>query len=134
VSRPRPHLWEQTSFAAAADNFYTAARDGLGARLYWPRVGAQVPVPELILRHLLPLARDGLVGWGVDVSDVDYYLGIIAERTLSGLTGAGWQIATWHKLVHDDKLSREDATRELVRIYQRHSYTSTPVHTWPVGG
>ena len=42
------------SFSAAADNFYTAARDGLGARLYWPRVGAQVPVSELILRHLLP--------------------------------------------------------------------------------
>ena len=134
VSRPRPHLWEQMSFAAAADNFYTAARDGLGARLYWPRVGAQVPVPELILRHLLPLARDGLVEWGVDAGDVDYYLGIIAERTLSGLTGAGWQIATWHKLLHDDKLSREDATRELVRIYQRRSYASTPVHTWPVGG
>jgi hypothetical protein len=134
VSRPRPHLWEQMSFAAAADNFYTAARDGLGARLYWPRVGAQVPVPELILRHLLPLARDGLVEWGVDAGDVDYYLGIIAERTLSGLTGAGWQIATWHKLLHDDKLSREDATRELVRIYQQRSYASTPVHTWPVGG
>jgi hypothetical protein len=134
VSRPRPHLWEQMSFAAAADNFHTAARYGLGARLYWPRVGAQVPVPELILRHLLPIARDGLVEWGVDAGDVDYYLGIIAERTLSGLTGAGWQIATWHKLVHDDKLSREDASHELVRIYQQRSYASTPVHTWPVGG
>jgi hypothetical protein len=134
VSRPRPHTWEQMSFAAAADNFYTAARDGLGARLYWPGIGAQVPVPELILRHLLPVARDGLVEWGVDVGDVDYYLGIIAERTAFGLNGAGWQIATWHKLVHDDKLSREDATRELVRIYQQRSHASTPVHTWPVGG
>ncbi|HEX6423992.1 MAG TPA: hypothetical protein VFZ79_10970 [Acidimicrobiales bacterium] len=134
VSAPRPHLWEQMSFAAATDNFYAAARDGLGARLYWPRVGAQVPVPELVLRHLLPLARDGLVDWGVDVGDVDYYLGIVAERTLSGLTGAGWQIATWRKLVHDADLSREDATRELVRIYQQRSYADTPVHTWPVGG
>ena len=134
ASQARPHVWEQMSFAAAADNFYAAARDGLGARLYWPRVGAQVPVPELILRHLLPLARDGLVDWGVDAGDVDYYLGIIAERTLSGMSGAGWQIATWHKLVDDDKLSREDATRELVRIYRQRSYASTPVHTWPVGG
>ena len=58
----------------------------------------------------------------------------IAERTLSGMSGAGWQIATWHKLVEDDKLSREAATRELVRIYQQRSYASTPVHTWPVGG
>jgi gamma-glutamyl:cysteine ligase YbdK (ATP-grasp superfamily) len=134
ASQPRPHIWEQMSFAAAAENFYTAARDGLGARLYWPRIGAQAPVTELILRHLLPLARDGLLDWGVDVGDVDYYLGIIAERALSGLSGAAWQIATWHKLVHDDKLSRDDATRKLVRIYEQRSYASTPVHTWPVGG
>ena len=134
VSRPRPHAWELMSFAAAADNFYTAARDGLGARLYWPRVGAQVPVSELILRHLLPIARDGLVDWGVDAGDVDYYLGIIAERALSGMGGAGWQIATWQKLVHDDGLGREDAAREMVRIYHQRSYASTPVHTWPVGG
>jgi hypothetical protein len=133
ASRPRPHIWEEMSFAAAADNFYTAARDGLGARLYWPRVGAQVPVSELILRHLLPLARDGLVDWDVDEGDIDYYLGIIAERTLSGLNGAGWQIATWQKLVHDDELRRDDAARELVRIYRQRSYASTPVHTWPVG-
>jgi hypothetical protein len=133
ASRPRPHLWEQMSFATASDNFYTAARDGLGARLYWPRIGAQVPVSELILRHLLPLARDGLVEWGVDAGDVDYYLGIIAERTLSGMGGAGWQIATLRKLV-DDGLNREDAIREMVRIYHQRSYASTPVHTWPVGG
>ena len=65
--------------------------------------------------------------------DADYYLGIIAERTLLGLNGAGWQIATWHKLV-DDGLSRDDAIRRLVRVYRQRSYASTPVHTWPVGG
>jgi gamma-glutamyl:cysteine ligase YbdK (ATP-grasp superfamily) len=134
VSQPRPHAWELMSFPAAADNFATAARDGLGARLYWPRVGAQVPVSELILRHLLPLARDGLVGWGVDDGDIDYYLGIIAERALSGMNGAGWQIATWSKLVHDDGLPRGEAAREMVRIYHQRSFASTPVHTWPVGG
>jgi hypothetical protein len=133
VSRPRPHVWELMSFAAAADNFYTAARDGLGARLYWPRVGAQVPVSELILRHLLPLARDGLVDWGVDAGDVDYYLGIIAERALTGMNGAGWQIATWRKLV-DEGVERDEAAREMVRIYHQRSYASTPVHTWPIGG
>jgi hypothetical protein len=134
VSCPRPHAWEQLSFATAADNFYTAARDGLGARIYWPGAGAEVPVSELILRHLLPLARDGLGEWGVDAGDIDYYLGIITERVLSGMTGAGWQIATWRKLVDGDGLDRADAARELVRIYQQRSYGSTPVHTWPVGG
>jgi hypothetical protein len=96
-------------------------------------VGAQVPVSELILRHLLPLARDGLVDWGVDEGDVDYYLGIIAERALTGMNGAGWQIATWRQLV-DGGLDRDGAAREMVRLYHQRSYGSTPVHTWPIGG
>jgi gamma-glutamyl:cysteine ligase YbdK (ATP-grasp superfamily) len=134
VSRPRPHLWEHMSFAAATENFYAAARSGLGARLYWPRVGAHVPVSELILRHLLPIAREGLLDWGLDEVDLDYYLGIIEDRTLTGMTGAVWQIATWRMLMDDGGLDRVDAARELVRRYQQRSFASTPVHTWPVGG
>jgi hypothetical protein len=131
VSQPRPYLWEQMSFAAATDNFYAAARDGLGARLYWPRIGAHVPVTELLLRHLLPMAREGLLAWGVDEGDVEFYLGIIEERTISGMSGAGWQIATW-RLLHDAGLDPDAAATELVRRYQQRSYASTPVHTWPV--
>ncbi len=134
ASRPRPHLWEHMSFAAATENFYAAARGGLGARLYWPQVGARVPVSELLLRHLLPIAREGLLDWGLDEVDVDYYLGIIEDRTLTGMTGAVWQIATWRSLMDDSGLDRTEAARELVRRYQQRSFASTPVHTWPVGG
>jgi gamma-glutamyl:cysteine ligase YbdK (ATP-grasp superfamily) len=134
ASQRRPYLWEQMSFQAATDNFFAAARYGLGARLYWPRIGAQVPVSELLLKHLLPLARQGLLDWDIDEGDVDYYLGIIEERTLSGMNGAAWQIATWQKLVDEGRLDRADAARELVRRYQQRSFASTPVHTWPVGG
>jgi hypothetical protein len=133
VSRP-PHPWEEMSFAAAADNFYAAARHGLGARLYWPRVGPEVPVPELILRHLLPLAREGLARCGVDNGDAERYLGIVADRAVSGMTGAAWQIATCRALVDERGLGREDALRELVRLYRRHSCDGRPVHAWPVGG
>jgi gamma-glutamyl:cysteine ligase YbdK (ATP-grasp superfamily) len=133
VSLPRPHPWEEMSFAAAADNFYAAARHGLGARLYWPRVGPQVPVTELLLRHLLPLAREGLARCGVDAADVDRYLGIVEARAVSGTTGAGWQIATCRALVQDHGFRRDDALRELVRLYRRHSCGGRPVHTWPIG-
>ena len=54
------------SFASAEENFYTGARQGLDARLFWPRVGKDVPVTELLLRHLIPAARAGLDAWGVD--------------------------------------------------------------------
>jgi hypothetical protein len=134
VSQPRPYIWERMSFAAATDNFYAAARDGLGARLYWPQIGAHVPVSELILRHLIPLAREGLQDWGVDEGDIEYYLGIIEERTLSGRSGAGWQIETWRRLVDGSGFDRSEAARELVRRYHQRSFASTPVHTWPVTG
>ena len=55
----------QMSFSAAEDNFHAGARDGLDARVYWPGVG-EVPVAELVLRRLLPLAHEGLDRWGVD--------------------------------------------------------------------
>ncbi len=42
----RPHLWDQMSFEAACDNFFTAARDGLEAKLFWPRVSREVPSPS----------------------------------------------------------------------------------------
>jgi gamma-glutamyl:cysteine ligase YbdK (ATP-grasp superfamily) len=127
-------VWEQMSFEAATDNFFAAARFGLDAKLYWPRVSGAVPVAELLLKHLLPLAREGLLAWDLDRADVDRYLGLLEERTISGQNGAVWQIATWHQLIEDEELDRPEAARELVRRYQRLSQTGEPVHTWPVGG
>ena len=131
ASQKRP-IWDSMSFEAAQDNFFTAARLGLGAKLFWPGVSREVPVTELILKHLLPLAREGLLDWGVDTDDIDHYLGIIEERTLSGQNGAVWQIATWQKLIEDEDYDRPEAARELVRRYLEHSDAAKPVHTWPV--
>jgi gamma-glutamyl:cysteine ligase YbdK (ATP-grasp superfamily) len=127
---PAP-IWEAMSFEAATENFFCSARYGLGAKLYWPKVGAEVPVTELVLRHLLPIARGGLEAWDVDAASIDRYLGIIEQRVLVGQNGASWQIATYHKLLDDD-LDRPEATAELVRRYQRLSAQGEPVHTWEV--
>ena len=51
-------IWTQMSFATAAENLHEAARYGMDAQLYWPGLG-EVPVSELVLRRLLPLARRG---------------------------------------------------------------------------
>src|SRR4029453_15155280 len=56
-------VWTRMSFVAAEDNFYGGAKDGIDSRLYWPGRG-EVPVVELVLRHLLPLAYEGLTQWG----------------------------------------------------------------------
>jgi gamma-glutamyl:cysteine ligase YbdK (ATP-grasp superfamily) len=125
-------LWHAMSFEAATDNFFCAARFGLGAQLYWPKVGAKVPVPELVVRHLLPIARAGLAAWDVEEKSIDHYLGIIEQRVLAGQNGATWQIDTYRKLVDEEELDRPEANAELVRRYQRLSMQGDPVHTWEV--
>lgn len=125
-----PPVWQQMSFDAAADNFYTAAREGLEARLFWPRQGAQVPVSELIVRHLLPIARAGLKSWNIDEGDISRYLDIIEQRALTGVNGASWQIETFRRLRDEDDLDPYDASVELTRRYQKLSATGEPVHTW----
>jgi gamma-glutamyl:cysteine ligase YbdK (ATP-grasp superfamily) len=130
----RPQMWDLMSFESATDNFFAAARHGLGAKFYWPRVSREVPATELLLKHLIPMARDGLLDWGVDAGEVDHYLDIIEQRTLSGQNGATWQIATWRQLLDQEDLDRTEAARELVRRYQTLSFDAHPVHTWPIGG
>ncbi len=85
-------LWSRMSFAAAEENFHTCARHGLDAEVYWPGAG-QVPVTELVLRRLLPLAAEGLDQWEVAPAVRDRLLGIIEQRCLTGRNGAAWQAA-----------------------------------------
>jgi gamma-glutamyl:cysteine ligase YbdK (ATP-grasp superfamily) len=122
-------IWTRMSFEAARDNFFAAARHGLTAELFWPGVGAHVPVTELVVRHLLGIAEAGLRDWQVNDSDIDYYLGIIEERVLSGQNGATWQIAAWRSLRRAG-LDERQAFQELVSHYHSRSFAGSPVHTW----
>src|SRR3954454_18440342 len=128
VEDDRP-LWSQMSFSAACDNFYTGAREGIDARVYWPGLG-EVPATELVLRRLLPLAREGLSRWGVDTADADRLLEIIERRCVGGINGAAWQAQAFHRLY--ERLDRADALREMTVRYREHMHSNEPVHTWPV--
>jgi gamma-glutamyl:cysteine ligase YbdK (ATP-grasp superfamily) len=122
-------VWTQMSFATAAENLHEAARHGLGANLYWPGLG-DAPVAELVLRRLLPMARDGLSRWGVDPVHADRLLGIIEQRCLTGQNGASWQVATTAAL-QDRGADRDEALRQMTQRYVEHMHTNEPVHTWP---
>ena len=124
-------IWTQMSFTTAAENLHEAARHGLDAQLYWPGVG-DTPVSELILRRLLPLAREGLGRWGVDEAVAGRLLGIIEQRCLTGQTGAAWQIATVAELARGG-LDRREALRQMTQRYIEHMHSNEPVHTWSVG-
>jgi hypothetical protein len=120
------------SFSTAEENFHAAARDGIDARVYWPGVG-EVPVAELVLRRLLPLAHEGLERWGVDAADRDRLLGIIEGRCLSHQNGASWQADAVHALERDGR-SRGEALREMTLRYRELMHANEPVHTWPARG
>jgi hypothetical protein len=124
-------VWTQMSFATAAENLQEGARQGLEARLYWPGLG-EVPVAELVLRRLLPLAREGLARWRVDPADAERLLAIIEQRCLTGRTGATWQIETTAALTRRGA-DRSEALREMTQRYIGHMHTNEPVHTWPEG-
>jgi hypothetical protein len=111
------------SFGAARVNFYRAARYGFEGEVAWldSRI---VPVRELILHDLLPLARKGLAQLDVAGDLADRLLGIIESRVSTGQNGAVWQ--RWF-------IERHGRDMALVTCeYRDRQRTGNPVHTWDV--
>ncbi len=125
-------LWSRMSFSAAEENFHNCARHGITASVYWPGLG-NVPVTELVLRRLLPLAAHGLDRWGVDAGERDRLLTIIEQRCLTGRNGATWQVDTLHALEGEGHLDRQSALHEMLRRYLPPMHANVPVHEWPIG-
>ncbi|WP_409483004.1 glutamate-cysteine ligase family protein [Arsenicicoccus dermatophilus] len=127
VRQERP-LWSKMSFAAAKENFFAGARRGFNAHLYWPGRG-DVPVDELVLRQLLPMADAGLEAWGVSTKARDRYLGIIEDRCKAERNGASWQIACVERL-EERGANRDEALRRMLQRYIEQMHEGEPVHTW----
>jgi hypothetical protein len=108
-------------FSTARANFYLAARYGLEAELVW--LDKQpVSVRDLILRQLLPLARQGLVQLAVAGDIADRLLGVIEARVSIGQNGAEWQRRFIERYGRDMRL--------LTREYRGRQRTGVPVHSW----
>jgi len=129
ATQDRP-VWTKMSFAACQENFDRAARDGIEATFYWPGFG-EVGADELVLRHLLPMAHQGLQDWGVSDEVRERYLGIIEGRCTTGVNGATWQVDAVERL-EQRGLDRHSALREMLRLYTEHMTVNAPVHTWPL--
>jgi len=142
AEQQRP-VWTRMPFDLAAENFHTAARQGMEAELWWPRAGGRrglrggtgpvrVPAVELVLEELLPLARRGLESWGVEPVDRERYLGIIEERCRTGVNGATWQTRVYHTLRERHGLDRHAALAGMTRRYMTLMRRGDPAHTWPL--
>ncbi len=129
AAEERP-VWSKMTFATAARNFEVGARDGIDAEFYWPGFG-DISWDELILRHLLPLAHEGLQRWGVSTAAIDRFLGIIESRCKTRQNGASWQVDTVAAL-EGRGLDRVAALHEMLRLYVDNMHANVPVHTWEV--
>ncbi|MDO5534415.1 MAG: glutamate--cysteine ligase [Propionibacteriaceae bacterium] len=128
MARDERPVWTRMAFRSAQDNFEDAARHGIDADLFWPGLG-ETPASELVLRHILPLAQEGLEEWGVDAAAIDRYLGIIEGRCLAGVNGAEWQtrcVAAFE----ERGLDRADALTAMTAAYAERMHSNDPVHTW----
>ncbi|SDE40346.1 glutamate--cysteine ligase [Kordiimonas lacus] len=117
----RPH--KRAQFFTTRDNFYLAARDGLGAVIRWDHQDGK-PMRQLIQEVFLPMAEEGLQSLNVDPADIHRYLGIIRGRAETGQNGATWQRA----FVRTHGASME----EMLEAYMARQQTDTPVHEWPL--
>ena len=99
--------------------------------MFWPGLG-YLPVTELVLRRLLPLAHEGLDRWGVVAGrarpPARHHRAALPDRPqrrdLAGRDAA--------PLEADGHLDRPEALREMLRRYLPHMHSNVPVHEWPV--
>jgi hypothetical protein len=113
---------DRLPFDQARENFYGGAREGLAARLTWLD-GNATDARTLLLDELLPAARSGLSGLGLEAAETDRYLGVIEARVRSGQTGTAWLRR------HHDANGCDLA--ELTAAYLAHQRSGAPVHEWP---
>lgn len=123
-------VWTRMSFSAAEENFHQCAAKGIDARVYWPGYG-EVPAVELVVRHLLPLAYEGLAEWGVATEVAERYLGIIEDRCRSSMNGASWQIEAVRRFEERGE-DRASALHSMLARYIEGMHSNEPVHTWPL--
>lgn len=118
---------KRIDFDEAGANFYTAAREGLGAHFTWFD-GEDITARDLVMDRLLPLAEAGLRRQKVDDADVTKYLGVIEGRMRSARTGARWQFQSWNSL--RDRGTSSERSCALVAATVQRQQTGRPVSEW----
>jgi CBS domain-containing protein len=128
VGRIEDHL----QFDDAKHNFLAAARHGLRAQFTW--LGHRThTASELILDHLLPLARRGLVSARIDSDDIERYLGVIEARVRADQTGAQWALRSLAQMpAHSGREQRLRSLTAAMLQAQQVEQAEQPGHTWPL--
>lgn len=124
-----PDITKHIEFEDVRDNFMKASQYGIDTKFTWFN-DEKVTVKDLVLNHLLPIARDGLTARNIDQADIDHYLGIIEERAKTHSTGARWQLRSFSKL--KKTATKDEALTLLTKSIIENQKSSKPVHEWEI--
>ena len=129
VGRPKKYdnMPAIMDFKEAKHNFIKSAITGRQTVLSW--LGKTVTLKKLILKEFLPIARKGLLDYGVDSGDVERLLGVVESRTKIG-TGAEWQVKNFRRLRKEMKL--DAVLVKLTEAIHTNQKSNLPIHDWPM--
>lgn len=123
-------ITKHIDFADARDNFLKSAKFGIDTTFTWMK-DKKVPVTELILKELLPMAREGLKMRKVKSADSAKYLDIIEARAREHKTGARWALRTFTALKKE--VTNDEAVTAVTAATVKNQKENKPVHTWKEG-
>ncbi len=121
-------ITKKISYADIRDNFAKSSRYGIDSKFTWFK-DKKISAEDLILKELIPLAREGLKANKVATADIDKYLGIIKERAKGHTNGARWQLRAYTKLIGET--TRDEALTCLTAsIIKNQNEKDMPIHKW----
>lgn len=127
IQQTYPNFQTKMHFEDARNNFILAARNGLQNVFKWLNQ-KNYSAQELILKELLPLAKEGLALKKIQHEQIDHFLSIIEERVQSGKTGAQWIINFSQS--KQDHLSEEEIQSTIAATSHYYQLLNQPIHTW----
>lgn len=120
-------ITKHIDFDDARDNFIKAAKFGIDSTFNWFK-DKKVPAPELILKELLPMAKEGLQSQNVKKADIKKYLDIIEARAREHKTGARWALRSFTALKNE--VTNDEAVTCITAAIIKNQKQNKPVHTW----
>jgi CBS domain-containing protein/gamma-glutamylcysteine synthetase len=115
------------NFDDVKNNFFIAAQTGIHSKFKWVN-GKTYQAEDLILKSLVPVAREGLKKANIASEDIDKYLGIIEERTKSGQTGSAWMLNSFESLSKTATL--DETVASITAVSVQNQKEGLPVHKW----
>ena len=118
---------DKLAFDDSKTNFFSAARNGLKSQMTWID-GRYYPTRDLLVRELIPRAREGLKSIDIASADVDKYIGIMEERVDRARTGAQWMLDSLAKM--DPAAKMNVRMRTLTAAMKYYQEENIPLHKW----